>query len=163
LALDAFAGDARPHHFRQAVDIDRVDAGTRLDLGAHRIGPRLRAKDPDLKRTVGRIEALAREFLDDVEHVGRRHHDDARLEILDQLDLLFGLGARHRDHGATELFGTVVGAETAGKQAVTIGEMNHVARPPARRADRACDYRGPGVDVIFGIADHRRFAGGAAR
>jgi hypothetical protein len=33
LGLDAFAGDARAHHFGQAVDVDGVDAELALDLG----------------------------------------------------------------------------------------------------------------------------------
>jgi hypothetical protein len=56
LALDAFAGHARPHHFGQAVDVDRVDAGALLDLAAHGIGPRLGAEDADLQRAGRRVQ-----------------------------------------------------------------------------------------------------------
>nr|GFD61202.1 hypothetical protein [Tanacetum cinerariifolium] len=63
LALDALAGHARPHHFGQAVNVDRIDAGTRFDLPAHRIGPGFGAEDAHLQRRAGRIDSLALEFL----------------------------------------------------------------------------------------------------
>ena len=47
LGLDALLGDPRPHHLGQAVDVDRVHVETLLDLGAHRLGPRLGAEDAD--------------------------------------------------------------------------------------------------------------------
>ena len=67
----------------------------------------------DAQRRGARVDALAPEFVGDVEHVGRRHHDDVRLEVTDQLHLLLGLSTGHRDHGAAQLFCTVMRAETA--------------------------------------------------
>src|SRR5262249_14887118 len=149
LALDALARHPRAHHFGQAVDVDRVDAGTRLDLLAHRAGPRLGAEDADLQRALGLVDPLAQHLLDDVEHVARGHHDDVGLEVADQLDLLLGLAARHRDHRAAELFGTVVRAHAAGEQAVAVGDVADVPGAAAGRADGACDDVGPGVDVVL--------------
>ena len=110
-----------------------------------------------------RVDALAAEFVGDVEHVGRGDHDDGRLEVADQLHLLFGLPAGHRDHRAAELFGAVMGAEAAGEQPVAVGDVDDVARPAAGGVDRAGHQVGPHVDVGLGVADDGRLAGRAAR
>ena len=108
-----------------------------------------------------RVEALLLELVDDGEHVARRHHDHAGLEVADQLDLARGHAAGDRDDRAAELLRAVVRAQPAGEQAVAVGVVQLVARPPAGRADRAGHDRGPGVDVALGVADDGRPAGGA--
>ena len=163
LAFDAFRRHARPHYFGQAIDVDGVDAGARFDFRTHGVRPRLGAEDAHLQRRFSRIETLAREFLDDVEHVRRRDHDDRWLEILDQLHLLFRLAARHRDDGAAQAFGTVMRAQAAREQAVAVGDMHHVARAAAAGTDRARHHVGPGIDVVLRVANHRCLARGAAR
>ncbi|MOA12124.1 hypothetical protein D3C78_1320930 [compost metagenome] len=55
-----------------------------------------------------------------------------------------------------------MGAQTAGEQAVTVGDLHLVATPAARRADRAGDHVGPGVDVVLRVTNHGRLASGAA-
>ena len=162
LGLDALVGDTRPHDLRQAVDIDRVDAEPAFDLLAHRAGPGLGAENADLERGGPRVDAGALELLDNVEHVGGGDHDDARLEVEDQLDLPLGHPAAHRDDGAAQPLGAVVGAEAAGEQAVAVGDVADVARPAARGADRARHQVGPVVDVAARVADHGGLARGAA-
>ena len=44
---------------------------------------------------------------------------------------------RHRDHGAAQALGAVVGAQAAGEQAVAVGDMHQVARVCRRGTDRA--------------------------
>ncbi len=161
LGLDAFVGHARAHHFRQAVDVDRIDAGADLDVVAHRLGPGFGAEDADLQRRGARVQPLAQHLLDDHLHVARRDHDDVGPEIGDQLDLLLGLAAGDRDHRAAELLGAVMRAQPAGEQAVAVGHLHDVAGAPARGADRARHQVGPGVDVALRVAHHRRLAGGA--
>ena len=133
-----------------------------LDGAAQFGGPGFGAEDAQAQGQFVRVDALTLDFIGDVEHVRRRDHDDVRLEILDQLHLFLGLAAGHRNHRATQAFSTVVGAEAAGEQAVAIGNMHFVATSATRRADRAGDHVGPGVDVVLGVADDGRFAGGAA-
>ena len=91
------------------------------------------------------IDALPLHLLGDGEHVRRRDHDDARLEVADQLHLLLGLAAGHRDHRAAEPLGAVVRAETAGEEPVAVRDVHDVAaagRPPrgssARRDWPSC-------------------------
>ena len=93
LALDAFARDTRADDFRQPIEVERIDAHALLDLGAHHLGPRLCAEDPDPQRAFARVQALTAEFLGDAEHVGRRHHDDVGFEVGDQLHLPLRLPA----------------------------------------------------------------------
>ncbi len=46
----ALAGDPRSHNFRQAVDVDRLDAEAGFKVAAHRLAPRLGAESPTRKR-----------------------------------------------------------------------------------------------------------------
>ncbi len=85
------------------------------------------------------------------------------LKSLDQLHLLLGLPARHRDHGAAQPLGAVVRAQAAGEQAVAVGDVHDVAGAPAGGADRARDQVGPGVDVALRVAHDGRLAGRARR
>src|SRR5574343_1265516 len=162
LGLDALAGNARPHHFGQAVDVDGVEAQLALDLAAHALAPRLGAEDADLQRNLVRLDAQALELLGDDQRVGRRDHDDFRLEVHDLLDLLFGLAAGHRHGAGPQAFDAVVGAEAAGEHAIAVGDMDHVASAATGRTDRAGNNVGPVVDIVLGVADDDRFAGRAA-
>ncbi|MNE87715.1 hypothetical protein D3C80_1849490 [compost metagenome] len=82
-----------------------------------------------------RVDALALDLVGQVQHVGRGDHDDVGLEVADQLDLLLGLAAGHRDHGAAQALGAVVGAQAAGEQAVAVGDVDAIAGAAAGGAD----------------------------
>ena len=159
LRLDALAGDAGAEHLRQPVDVHRVDAGPRLDVLPHRLGPGLGAEDAHRQAHRARVDAFTLELLDDHLHVARRDHDDVRREIADELHLLLGLPAAHRHVGATESLRAIVRAEAAGEEAVAVGHVHDVAGAAAGGADRARDERRPHVDVGLRVADH----GGLAR
>ena len=163
LGLDALAGDARPDHLRQAVDVDGVHVERLLDLVAHGVGPRLGAEQAHLQAAAAGVDLDAAELVQQRQHVGRRHHDDVGLEVAHQLDLTLRHAAGHRDDGAAQPLGAVVGAQPAGEQAVAIGDVDLHARPGAGGAQRAGDDVGPHVDVALGVAHHRRPAGGAGR
>ena len=110
-----------------------------------------------------RIDPLARQLLDQHLHVRGRDHDDVWLQVLDQLHLLLGLAARHRNHGAAGALRTVVRAQAACEEAVAVGDVDHVAGPAAGGADRARDQVGPGIDVVQRVADDRGLAGRSGR
>ena len=116
---------------------------------------------PNLQGRFAGIQALLPEFVQDRQHVARRHRDDVGLEVVDQLHLPFGHAAGHRHHGAAELFRAVMRAEPAGEQAVAIGVVHDHAGAAAGGADRARHHVGPHVDIGLGIADHDRLACGA--
>ena len=162
-AFHAFAGHARTHDFRQAVDVHSVNARLALDVVAHGLGPRLGAKNTGLERAVARIQPLALKLLNDHLHIRRRDHDEVGLEVLNQLHLLFGLPARHRHHRATRTLGAVVRAQTAGEQAIAVGNVDHVARTTTRCANRARHQIGPVVNVFGRVAHHCGLACGARR
>ena len=161
LGLDAFAGDARADHFREAVDVDRVHVEALLDLGPHRVGPRLGAEDADLQAAVARIEALPAELVEDGEHVGGRHHHDLGLEVVDELHLPLRHAAGDGNDRAAEPLRAVMRAEAAGEQAVAVGDMDLHARPAAGGANRSRHHVRPHVDVGLGVGDHGRLAGRA--
>ena len=163
LGLDALVRDAGTHYLGQAVDVDRMHIEGVLDLAAHRVGPRLGTEDADLERTRRRIDALRAELVENRQHVARRHGDQIRREIDDQLDLALGHAARHRDRDAAELLGAVVHTEPAGEQPVTIGIVDLHPGPSAARVNAACADVGPGADIELGVADDGRLSGGAGR
>ena len=78
------------------------------------------------------------------------------------MHLALGLAAAERDDGAAQPLGAVVGAQAAGEQAVAVGDMHLVAGPAAGGVDGARHQLRPHVDVVPGVADHGRLAGGAA-
>ena len=143
--------------------VDGIDIELCFDGLPHRGRPGLGAENSDPERRLPRIDALPFHFLGDRQHVRRRHHDDVGLEIDDQLHLTLGHAAGHRDHGAAELFGAIVGAQAPGEQAVAVRDVHDVSSTPTGRADRASHDRGPGVDVLRGVADHSRPTRGPAR
>ena len=128
LAFNAFAGHAGTHHFRQAVNINRVNTGPGFNVAAHGFGPWLSAKNTHFQRACRWVKPLAGKLFDDHLHVAGRDHDQLGLEVLNQLHLFFCLAARHRDHRATGALGTVVRTQAAGEQAVAVGNVNHVPR-----------------------------------
>src|SRR6185295_6674034 len=61
LAFHALVGDAWPHHFRQAVNVDGMHVAGLLDLLTHAVGPRLGPEDADFERGAARIDTLPSE------------------------------------------------------------------------------------------------------
>ena len=161
LRLDAFIGDARPHHLGEAVDVDRVHVEFVLDLAPHRVRPGLGAEDADLERGGARIDAGLAKLVEDGEHVGGRDHDDVGAKIVDELHLPLGHAARHRDHAAAELLGPRMRAEPAGEEPIAVGDVDEHAGPRARGPHRTRHERGPDVEIGFGVTDDGRLAGGA--
>ena len=86
----------RPHHLRQAIDIQRRNPQTTLDFRPHRMGPRLRAEHAHPQGAAAGVAAhLALQLFNQVQAIGRRHHNHIRLKIADQLRLFFSLPAGH--------------------------------------------------------------------
>ena len=91
LALGAFLSHAGTHHLGQAIDIERHQSESPLDLGSQRLGPRLGTEDADFQGARARVHSLPLHFVRDGQHVSRSYHDDARSKITDQLNLPLGL------------------------------------------------------------------------
>ena len=163
LGLHALLGHPGADHLGQAVDVHGVDGEPLLDLAPHLLGPRLGPEDPDPQRGAARVDALPLELVEQGQHVRRRHHDDPGAEVLDQLDLTCRHATRGGDDRAAEPLRSVVRAETAGEQAVPVGDVDRVAGAPARRADRTGHHVGPHGQVVLGVPDDGGPARGAAR
>ncbi len=162
LGLHALLGDAGAHHLRQPVDVHGVQIEPLLDLAAHLLRPRLGAEDAHAQGGGARVDALAFELVEQGEHVGRGDHDDLGPEVLDDPHLARGHPARGGDDRAAGPLGAVVRAETAGEQAVPVGDMHLVPRAAAGGADRAGDEVRPDGEVVLGVPDHRGAPGGPA-
>ena len=158
LGLTRLLAHSGPHHLREPVDVDRPDPAALLDAAPHLVGPRLGPEDAHLEAGRAGVDPLGLHLVEDREEVGRRDHDDPRLEVEDQLHLPLGHPAADRDHRAPEPLGTVVRAQPTGEQPVAVGDVAQVARPATGRPDRAGHHLGPGVEVLRGVADHGRLA-----
>jgi len=119
---------------------------------------RLGAEQADAQTGLIGLNALTLHLVGDGEHVRRRAADDGWLEILDELYLLLGLAAGHRNDGAAERLSAVVRAEAAGEQAVAIGVEDDVVGAGAGGAHRTRHQPRPGVDILLRIADDGRLA-----
>ena len=109
-----------------------------------------------------RVNALTLHFVGNVEYVGRCHHDDVRLKIVDQLNLLLRLPSGHRDDGTAQAFGSVVSSQTSREQAVTVGNVDFVAAGTSTGTNAAGNDVSPGVDIALGVTDHGGLSGSAA-
>ena len=161
LCLDAFVGDARAHHFREAVNVDGIHVEGIFDFGTHGVRPRLGAENADLERRLLGVETDTMIFVEDRQHVGRRDHDDLGAEVLDELHLPLGHAARYRHDRAAEALAAVMRAEPAGEEPVAISVVHDHAGATAGGNDRARHQIGPGIDVVLRVADDRRLAGRA--
>ena len=90
LGFDAFAGHTRADDFRQTIDVYGINATAQFNFLAHRIGPGLRTEYPDPERGFRWINPLAIKLIGKIQHIRGRGHDDAGLEILNQLHLALG-------------------------------------------------------------------------
>ena len=133
LGLETFLRDAGSHHFRQAVEVERVNPEPSLDFAPHALGPRLGAEETDAQAALSCVEPEAVELVHDRERIGWRRQEDVRLEVLNELHLTLGESAADRNDRSAEPFAAVVGAEAAGEQSIAIGVVNRVARCRARR------------------------------
>ena len=80
-ALHRYPG---PHHLRQAVNIQRRNPQTTLDFRTHRAGPRLRAEHSHPQGAAAGVAAhLTLQLFNQIQAVGRRHHNHIRLKIAD--------------------------------------------------------------------------------
>src|SRR4051794_17894255 len=134
-----FLRDAWAHHFGQPVNINSAQGERLLDLASHSLSPGLRTEDPDFEAARSRIDAARAEFVQETKHVARRHHHDVRLEVEDQLDLARCLATGHWDNHAAEPLGAIMCAQSAGEQAVSIGDMDLHSRPASGSPNRASD------------------------
>ena len=161
LGLHTFLSDAGTHNLGQAVNIHRVDVQPLFQIGAHGSRPGFSAEDSHPQSQFTAIDTLAFQFVGDTEHIRGRDHDDIGVKVLDELRLFFRLPAGHGDNGAPHQLAAVVGAQTAGEQAVAVGHVNFVFVIAPCSPDGARHDPAPGVDILTGITYHHRFAGGA--
>ena len=135
--LDALARDARADHLGEAVGVGRAHAEAAVDLGPHRLRPRLGADDREAQADLVGPDAALLELLRERERIARRAGDDVRAEVGDQQQLPLRHAARDRHDGHAEPLGAVVEPEAAGEQPVAEARCGASSRA-RRRASRGC-------------------------
>ena len=113
--FDAFARNTRAYHFRQTIDVYRINATAHFDRTAHIVGPWLRAKNAQAQTRLSRVQTLSFELISYRQHITRRDHDQVGFEILYQLHLTLSLSAAKRHHGQTQSLSAVVRAQAPGE------------------------------------------------
>ena len=157
--LDAFRRHARPHHLRQAVDVDGRQLERGLDRLAQSLRPRLGAEDAGAQVEPRRLG----DVVGDRERVARRAAEDLGAEVLEQLRLARRVPAGRRDDRAAEPLGAVVEAEAAGEEPVAVGDVDDRARPGSGRGKRAGAAVRPGGEIVPRVRDDRRLPARARR
>ena len=123
---------------------------------------RLRAHHGDAQRELPRVLAHAAQMLAQDERIGRQDVGHRGLEVLGQLDLTAGVARPGGDGHAADALRPEVDAEAAGEQAVTGHVLEDVLLAHADHVEAAGHQIRPGIDVVLGVADGHRAAGGAA-
>ena len=160
VALPAFSGNARPHDLGETVVIRRPDPQALVDLGAHGLRPGLGAEETVPQGQAMGVDAHLHHHIGHLQGIGGRADQGGGLEILHDLDLAFGVAGRDRDDRGPETLGPVMQTETAGKETVAEGDLDHIVGGEPGRAEDAGHQIRPVFDVVFRIPDHRGHPGG---
>ena len=153
-----FVGDAGAEHFGKSVNIDGMHVKCLFNFLPHGICPRFCPKNCHIKRGVARINSHFMELFQDVEHIGRRHHDGRGFEILNKRHLTFSHPAGDWHHRATKPLCPVMGSKPSGKQPVSINDIHNIARFRTTCAHGAGNHIRPHAHIVFGISHHRRLS-----
>ena len=113
--FDAFARNTRAYHFRQTIDVYRINATAHFDRAAHIVGPRLGAKNTQTQTRLSRVQTLPLELIGYRQHITRRDHDQVGLEVLYQLHLTLGLSAAKRHDRQTQSLSAIVRTQAPGE------------------------------------------------
>ena len=158
----AFHGHARSHDLGQTVHVAVLHAELAADVVAHRLGGGLGAEDHAGDREViGGVVAHLDSGVSDVERVGRGARENVGFEVLHHLHLALGVAGGRRDDGTADGLAARMRAQTAREQAVAVGHLDGGVPRAAHHVDAAGEAVAPVLEVVLGMAHHRRLAGGA--
>ena len=161
--LGALEGDAGAAHLRHAEGVVGLDAEHVLDALAGILGVRLGADHEGAELGVlARVDALLAHHLIQTCGIGRDGVHDGGAEVREELELAEGVAGGGRDRQHADLLGAVLEAEAAGEHPVAGGVLEHVLRAAAHHPQAAGNGIGPFFQVLLGMQDNGRIAGGAA-
>ncbi len=153
---------ARADDFRQAVNVIGFDVRLGFDAFAHFLCPGFRAENTGLERQRPQVNAHLRRTLKYAQEITGGTAQGGRAKILHQHDLPVRIAARDRDDRGAQRLRTVMRAQTAGEQTITISILNNVAPLKTAGRESADHHACPHAQVFLGIGDYNRLAGGAA-
>ena len=82
-------------------------------------------------------------------------------EVLHELDLPCGVPGAGGEEGGSDALGSVVNAETAGEETVTVAVLEHVLPSHTERGHASGEGLGPVLEILFGVTDDGGLAGGS--
>ena len=109
-----------------------------------------------------RVDASLAHHLIDAGGVGRYGVYHGGAEVGEELELAQGVARCSRDCKHAELLGSVLEAESSGEHSVTGSILEDIFRTASDHPEAACNGVGPLLEILLGVEDHGRVAGGAA-
>ena len=117
---------SRPYNLAKAIHIVSIHLKFRFDFPPHIFCPRLRSQNTNtqlyfLSRNTGFLQLFRQ--VKGKRRSGRHSRTPA---ITHQLDVLRRIPGRHRNHGSSQMFHSVVQTQTSGEQSVTISHGEYI-------------------------------------
>jgi hypothetical protein len=132
-----------------------------FDAYAHAVAPGFRAENAGLQLQLGELDAHLVDGFTQVGGVGGGADEHGGAEVLHHHDLPLRVAAGHGDHHRAETRSSLMQAETAREQAVTVSHLDDVVRSAAAGRQAARHHFRPDLHVVRGIAGDDGLAGGA--
>ena len=150
----ALEGDAGTDHLGQAEDVIGFQAQRALDFLTHILSPGLCAEEAAFQADILRSKAHFGKRFRDIQCIRRCAADRRAAKVAQNLNLTLRIAGRDRNNGCADGFRAGVRAETAGEQAVTIGNMDNILSGCAAGRHGAGHHFAPEFQVVSGIAKH---------
>jgi len=162
-AFQTLHGNARPHHFRKAEDVERFDVEGVFNGVAGGVAPELGAENAHPQLQGLHIHAHGSSFLGQMQGEGWCGAQNRRAEILENRDLPLGVAVGDGDDAGADFFDAVVQPQPDGEQTVAKRVVNHVVFGQPRGRQGAGGQVRPGLQVAPCVAEHGGPAGGSGR
>src|SRR5574344_1513343 len=156
----AVTGNARTHHFAQSVDVIRLDVEHIFNLIAHLLRPRFSTADCSAQLYFVE-QSLRSDFFCNVEQVRRSAGNAGYAEVNHHGDELLRVARRHWHYRGTDIFRTVVSAQSASKEAVAVCNLNDVVLGEACIGECTSHTFSPHFNIMPRVANDSCLAGSA--
>ena len=147
-----FVADRGAHHLRETIEVVALQAQALLYLLAHLLRPRLSTEGAHTQLDLVFRDAHLVHCFGQIEGIAGRTGDARHAEVADKLQVLLGIASRGRNNTGTNMLHAVVGAESAGEQAVTIADGEGVVAGDAVGRQTAGHALAPHANVLAGVA-----------
>ena len=158
----ALNGDTGTDDFRESVNIKSLDTSFFFNALSHTGSPGFRTENACADRQITQINTLFASLFNQVQEVTGRTADGGYAEVTDEHDLTFAVAAAGGNDSCAEGFSAVVGAETAGKESVTVRNLDDIFFRESAAGQGTFHHFCPDIKILLRISYDDRFSGRAA-